>query len=58
MRTLIDYLADAVKHKARLNHLYFIGTFLQGKVNNRVFVKLSIRYADFFQNIQVTLEET
>ena len=48
MRTLKYFLADAAKHKARVHQLYFIGTFLQAKVNNRVFVKLEMRYADYF----------
>ena len=48
MRTLKYFLADAAKHKARVNHIYFIGAFLQAKVKNRVFVKLDIRYADYF----------
>ena len=41
-------LADANKHKARVHQLYFIRAFLQEKVNNRVFVKLESRYADYF----------
>ena len=48
MRTLKDFLADAAKHKARVHQLYFIGAFLQAKLNNRVFVKLDIRYTDYF----------
>ena len=40
MRTLKYFLADAEKHKARVNHIYFIGAFLQAKVKNRMFVKL------------------
>ena len=31
-----------------MHQLYFIGLFLQAKVNNRVFVKLDGRYADYF----------
>ena len=42
------FLADAAKYKARVHHLDFIGAFLQAKVNNRVFVKLDMRYADNF----------
>ena len=30
------------------HQLDFIGAFLQAKVNNRVFVKLYMRYADYF----------
>ena len=48
MRALHYFLADAPKYKARFHQLYFIGTFLQAKVKNRVFVKLDMRYADFF----------
>ena len=48
MRTLKYFLADAAKHKARFHQLYSIGAFLQAKVKNRVFVKLDMRYADYF----------
>ena len=48
MRTLKYFLADASKHKARVHQLDFIGAFLQAKVKNRVFVKLDIRYTDYF----------
>ena len=48
MRTLKYFLADAEKHKARVYQLDFIGLFLQAKVKNRVFVKLDMRYADYF----------
>ena len=48
MRTLKHFLADAAKHKAIVHQLDFIGAFLQAKVNNIVFVKLDIRYADYF----------
>ena len=48
MRTLEYFLADAAKHKARVHQLDFIGVFLQAKVKNRVFVKLDIRYTDYF----------
>ena len=48
MRTLTYFLADAAKHKARVHHIDFIGAFLQAKVKNRVFVKLDMRYADYF----------
>ena len=48
MRTLKYILADAAKHKARVHQLYFIGTFLQTKVKNRVFVNLEIRYTYYF----------
>ena len=48
MRNLKYFLVYAVKHKARVHQLYFIGEFLQGKFKNRVFVKLDSRYADYF----------
>ena len=48
MRTLKCLLSDAVKHKARLNQLDFIGSFLQERVKNKVFVKLDSRYAEYF----------
>ena len=48
MRTLNYFLADATKHKTRVHQFDFIGTFLQAKVKNRVFVKLDIRYTDYF----------
>ena len=57
MSTLKYFLANAVKHKARVHQLYFIGAFLQEKCKNRVFVKLDSRHADYFQNTQITLEE-
>ena len=48
MRTLKYFLADAVKNKARVHQLDFIGAFLQAKFKNTVFVKLDMRYADYF----------
>ena len=48
MRYLKYFLADAAKHKARVHRLDFIGAFFQAKVKNRVFVKLDIRYTDYF----------
>ena len=48
MRTMKYFLADATKHKSRVHQLDFIGSFLQAKVKNIVFVKLDIRYADYF----------
>ena len=48
MRTLKYFLADKIKHKARVHHLDFIWAFLQEKVKKRVFVKLYSRYADYF----------
>ena len=48
MRSLKYFLVDAAKHKSRVYQLYFIGAFLQAKVNNRVLVKLDIRYIYYF----------
>ena len=48
MRALKCLLADASKHKARVHQLDFIGAFLQAIFKNRVFVKLDMRYADYF----------
>ena len=48
MRTLKYFLADAAKNKSRVHQLDFIGALLQANVKNRVFVKLDMRYADYF----------
>ena len=48
MSTLNYFLADATKLKERVHQLDFIGAFLQAKVKNRVFVKLDIRYTNYF----------
>ena len=48
MRTLKYFLADATKHKEKVNQLDFIGALLQAKVNNRLFVKVESRYTDYF----------
>ena len=48
MRTFKYFLADVAKHKARAHQLYFIGAFLRAQVNNRVFVKLDMRYTYYF----------
>ena len=48
MSNLKYFLADAAKHKAIVHQLDFIGALLQVKVKNRVFVKLDMRYADYF----------
>ena len=48
MRTFKYFLADSAKHKTIFHQLDFIGAFLQSKVKNRVFVKLDMRYADYF----------
>ena len=48
MRNFKLFLVNYVKHNTRVHQLDFIGAFLQAKVNNRVFVKLDIGYADYF----------
>ena len=48
MRNLKYSLGEAAKHKARVHQLDFIGEFLQAKVNNKVFVKLDVRYTYYF----------
>ena len=48
MRTLKYFLADVAKHKAIFHQLDFIGAFLHARGKNRVFVKLDIRYTDYF----------
>ena len=48
MRTLKYFLADAANHKAKVHELDLIGSFLQAKFMNRVFVKLDSRYTDYF----------
>ena len=55
VRTLKQFLEAASKHNTIVHQLDFIGALLQAKVNKRVFVKLDIRYVDYFQNIQTTL---
>ena len=42
------FLSDSVKHKKRVHSLDFVGAFLKVVVNNRIFVNLDIRYADYF----------
>ena len=46
------FLADAARHRARVNQLDFIGAFLQAKVEERIFVKLHERYAEYFPEYQ------
>ena len=48
MMNLKCFPADAAKHKERVHQLDFIGAFFQAKLNNRVFVKLDIRYTEYF----------
>ena len=57
MRNLNFFLAYTAKHRARVHQLDFIGAFLQTKFKNKLFVKLDSRYADYLQNIKITLEE-
>ena len=46
--TLKNFFSHATKHKERVHQLDFIGVLLQAKVKNRVFVKLYIRYTNYF----------
>ena len=48
MRTFKYFFAYATRYNAVFHQLDFIGAFLQEKVKNRVFVKLDIRYIDYF----------
>ena len=48
MRNFKYFLADAIKRKAIIHQLDFIGSLLHAKVKNIVFVKLYRRYADYF----------
>ena len=48
MSNLKYFLADAVKHRLIVHQLYFIGSFLQAKSKNWIFLKLDSRYADYF----------
>ena len=48
MRTLKYFLSDAAKHISIVHQLNFIAAFLKAKVKNRVFVKLDMRYAEYF----------
>ena len=49
MRNMKSFIANVAKHKARVHQLDFIGVFLQAKLKNIVFVKLDIRYTDYFR---------
>ena len=57
MRNLKYFLEDYINHKARLHRLDLFGALLQTNFNNRIFLKSESRYADYFQNIKVMLEE-
>ena len=48
MRNLKYFLVYAARHKAGVRQFDSIEAFLQAKVKNRVFVKLDIRYTDYF----------
>ena len=48
MITLKYFLEYSSQHKARLYQLDLIGELIQANVKNRVFVKLDIRYGDYF----------
>ena len=52
MRTLKYFLADAAKHKARVNNVNLIGVFLQAFLSSWI---LCIQI--IFQNMHSTLEE-
>ena len=56
-KTLKYYLSDSAKYKVRVHQLDFMGSFLQAKLKNRVFLNMEIRYADNFQTIIAILEE-
>ena len=49
MINLKYFLEDAIQHKARVHQLDFIGSFLEAKSKNEVFLKLDNRYVDYFQ---------
>ena len=57
MSTLKYFLEDSVKHKARVYQLGFIGSFLQGKVENMVLRSWKVDMQTILQNVQVTLED-
>ena len=46
MMTLKYFLADADKHKSIVHQLDLIGSFLEEKDKNRVYLKLDSRYAE------------
>ena len=56
-RNLKYFLAYSVNHKAIVNQLDFIGSLLQEKVQHRISLQSASKYADYFQNIQMILEE-
>ena len=48
MRNLKYFLADETKHKSIAHQLDSIGAFFQEQIKNRVFVKLVIKYTEYF----------
>ena len=48
MTTLTHFIADASKHRARVNQLDSIGAFIKANVKHRVFMKLDRRYGKYF----------
>ena len=48
MRTSKYFLEYESKNKARVHQLYFITIFLLAKFKTSVYVKLDIRYTDYF----------
>ena len=44
----------AVKYKARVHKLDFIGALFQANVKNKIFVKLDSRYAYYYHNYLIT----
>ena len=48
MITLKYFLSGTEIHESRVDQLDVIGELLQAKVKNRIFVKLDMRYADYF----------
>ena len=52
LRMLKFFLAEAARHRDRVNQLDFIGAFLQAEVKERIFVKLHERYAEYFPEYQ------
>ena len=55
MRNVKYFLADAAKHKARVQQLDFIGAFLKAKVKNRFFVSWTLGMQIILHNMHFTL---
>ena len=58
MRTLEYLLMDAVKHKAIVHQLDFIGAFLQKKLRMGILRSWTVDIKITFHNIEITLEYT